>query len=70
LPIRPEGLAGSDEAGKPSGGSARNGKRNDNTNTSNSVKGTSHSGEVITKARMRSCRKANDFWLSWAATRT
>ncbi|MCU1264669.1 MAG: hypothetical protein JWM21_987 [Acidobacteria bacterium] len=49
LPIRPEGPAGSDELGKPAR-SARSGKRNDNANTSNSVKGTSHSAEVITKA--------------------
>jgi hypothetical protein len=46
LPIRPEAQLGSDIAGADKRGS----KGNQNTNTSNSVKGTSHSREVMTRA--------------------
>ena len=50
LPIRPEGQTGSEALSKTAGNDKRNGKSNESANTSNSVKGTSHSGEVITKA--------------------
>jgi hypothetical protein len=46
LPIRPEGQSGSEGLGSDK----RTGKRSENADTSNSVKGTSHSTEVITKA--------------------
>lgn len=46
LPIKPEAQLGSDMAGADKRGS----KSNQNTNTSNSVKGTSHSREVMTRA--------------------
>jgi hypothetical protein len=45
LPIRPDGPAGSEELSKKSGNA-----KSDNKNTSNSVQGTSHKKEVITKA--------------------
>lgn len=48
LPIQPESQMGSDELSKASGGDKRH-KSNENINTSNSVKGTSHSREVMTR---------------------
>ena len=48
LPIRPEGETGSDELSKTPGGEGT-GKRSEGAGTNNSVKGTSHSGEVLTK---------------------
>ena len=50
LPVRPEGQTGSEELSKTPGGDKRSGKHSESANPSNSVKGTSHSGEVITKA--------------------
>lgn len=50
LPIQPEGQMGSDELSKTVDGKKPGSRSNENTNTSNSVKGTSHSKEVMTRA--------------------